>query len=80
MKGQLSGCRTSSTVSCSQADISWRPWFLPEDRRLEAEPEGVEPEEEDDRTGLGAVSEEGSWETNVSGSWILGVPFSPPGL
>lgn len=59
MKGQLSGCLTSSTTSCSHADISWRPWFLPEERRLEgAEPEeGVEPE--DDRTGLGTASEEG---------------------
>lgn len=25
MKGQLSSCLTSSTVSCSQADISWTP-------------------------------------------------------
>lgn len=35
MKGQLSSCRTSSTVSCSHADSSWTPWFLPEDRRLD---------------------------------------------
>lgn len=61
MKGQLSGCLTSSTTNCSHADISWRPWFLPEERRLE----GAEPEEEvapeDDKTGLGAASEEGGW-------------------
>ena len=37
MKGQLSSCLTSSTVSCSQADSSWTPWFLPEERRLEEE-------------------------------------------
>ena len=37
MKGQLSSCLTSSTVSSSQADSSWTPWFLPEERRLEEE-------------------------------------------
>lgn len=39
MKGQLSSCLTSSTVSCSQADSSCTPWFLPEERRLEDDEE-----------------------------------------
>lgn len=54
MKGQLSGCLTSSTISCSQVDSSWTPWFLPEERRLD------EDEDEEDMTGLdglGAASE-----------------------
>ena len=49
MKGQLSSCRTSSTVSCSQADNSWTPWFLPEERRLD---EDERAEDEGGRTGL----------------------------
>ena len=43
LKGQLASCLTSSTVSCSQADSSWTPRFLPELRRLEEdEEEGVD--------------------------------------
>ena len=49
MKGQLSSCLTSSTVSCSQADSSCTPWFLPELRRLDEEDEVVS------RTGFGLV-------------------------
>lgn len=37
MKGQLSSCLTKSTVSCSHADSSWTPRFLPELRRLDEE-------------------------------------------
>lgn len=59
MKGQLSSCRTSSTVSCSQADSSWTPWFLPDERRLDDDEE----EDEGGRTGLeglgGGVTSEG---------------------
>lgn len=55
MKGQLSSCLTSSTVSCSQADSSWTPWFLPDERRLD------EDDDDEGRTGRrglggGAVS------------------------
>lgn len=46
INGQLSGCLTSSTISCSQVDSSWMPWLLPEDRRLQ-EAEGA--------TGLDAL-------------------------
>lgn len=52
MKGQLSSCLTSSTVSCSQADSSWTPWFLPEERRLDEEVEEEEEEAAGGRTGL----------------------------
>lgn len=50
MKGQLSSCLTSSTISCSQADSSWTPWFLPEERRLDEDEE--DNEVEGGRTGL----------------------------
>ena len=30
MKGQLSSCRTSSTMSCSKAESSWTPPWRPE--------------------------------------------------
>lgn len=36
LNGQLSGCLTSSTTSCSQVDSWWRPWLLPQ-RRLQEE-------------------------------------------
>lgn len=52
MKGQLSSCLTSSTVSCSQADSSWTPWFLPEERRLE--------QDEGGRTGLDGLGLRGA--------------------
>ncbi len=51
MKGQLSSCLTSSTVSCSQADSSCTPWFLPEERRLDEDEEEEEEEDEEERTG-----------------------------
>lgn len=69
MKGQLSSCLTSSTVSCSQADSSCTPWFLPEERRLDEEGD------DDDKgrsTGLedlgGGATSEGS---TKSGEWLL---------
>lgn len=60
MKGQLSSCLTSSTVSCSQADSSCTPWFLPEERRLDEEED--DDEDKGRSTGLedlgdGATSE-----------------------
>lgn len=56
MKGQLSSCLTSSTVSCSQADSSWTPWFLPEERRLD---EDEEDDDEGGRTGLEGLGGDG---------------------
>lgn len=57
MKGQLSSCLTSSTVSCSQADSSCTPWFLPEERRLEDDEEapGECDEGRTGRTGLDSL-------------------------
>lgn len=68
MKGQLSSCLTISTISCSQADSSWTPWFLPDERRLDEEGEA-------ERTGLvglgvGAASEEGVDVTGFTGVWL----------
>lgn len=56
MKGQLSSCLTSSMVSCSQADISWTPWFLPEERRLDEDEDEADEGGRTGRTGLGAAS------------------------
>lgn len=52
MKGQLSSCLTSSTVRCSQADSSWTPWFLPEERRLDEDEEEADEGGRTGRTGL----------------------------
>ena len=66
MKGQLSSCRTSSTVSCSQADSSWTPWFLPEERRLD-EDEAERAEDEGGRTGLEGLEGLGGGVTSWGG-------------
>lgn len=64
MKGQLSSCLTSSTVSCSQAENSWTPWFLPEDRRLDDDEEDDDDDDEGGRMGLEGL---GGGATSVSG-------------
>lgn len=68
-KGQLSSCRTSSTMRCSQADSSWTPWFLPEDLLLPEEEAG--PEGSTGRVALEGAGPEGleSWLCLPLGGW-----------
>lgn len=74
MKGQLSSCLTSSTVSCSQADSSWTPWFLPEERRLDEDDDDDDEGERMGRTGLeglgGGAMSGGKAEEQVSSYWF----------
>lgn len=75
MKGQLSSCRTSSTVSCSQADSSWTPWFLPEERRLDEDASAGERMALEGLGGVESVKVQNMW-----GWFVLNVPspWTPP--